>query len=171
MELEVPQDRDGAFQPKIVPKRACRLAGVDEMVVSLVAKGLTTGEVQAHLAEVYGAGVSRETISKITDAVHGADGGVAVPAPGPGLVYPVLFIDALFVKVRDGQVANRPIYVAIGVNVDGEGDILGLWAGRAVRARSSEHRCSPRPRPVSCTCCATASGTRRRSTGRPSPVT
>src|SRR5215211_988386 len=69
VELEVPRDREGSFEPRIVPKRARRLSGVDELVISLVAKGLTTGEVQAHLAEVYGAEVSRETISKITDQV------------------------------------------------------------------------------------------------------
>ena len=69
--LEVPRDRDGSFEPKLVRKRQRRLAGVDEMVISLTAKGLTTGEVQAHLAEVYGTEVSRETVSKITDAVLG----------------------------------------------------------------------------------------------------
>jgi transposase-like protein len=128
VEVEVPRDRDGTFDPKIVPKRARRLTGVDEMVISLVAKGLTTGEVQAHLAEVYGASVSRETISKITDGVLET---MAQWQSRPlDRVYPVLFIDAIFVKVRDGQVANRPIYVAIGVTVDGERDILGLWAGR-----------------------------------------
>jgi transposase-like protein len=128
VELEVPRDRDGSFDPKIVPKRARRLGGVDEMVISLVAKGLTTGEVQAHLAEVYEAEVSRDTISRITDAVLER---MAEWQSRPlDRVYPVLVIDAIFVKVRDGQVANRPIYVAIGVTVDGERDILGLWAGR-----------------------------------------
>jgi len=128
VEVDVPRDRDGTFDPKIVPKRARRLGGVDEMVISLVAKGLTTGEVQAHLAEVYGAEVSRDTISRITDAVLER---MAEWQSRPlDRVYPVLFIDAIFVKVRDGQVANRPIYVAIGVTVDGERDILGLWAGR-----------------------------------------
>jgi putative transposase len=128
LEVDVPRDRDGSFEPRIVPKRARRLGGVDELVISLVAKGLTTGEVQAHLAEVYGADVSRETISKITDAVLER---MAEWQSRPlERVYPVLFVDAIFVKVRDGQVANRPIYVAIGVTVDGERDILGLWAGQ-----------------------------------------
>ena len=128
VELDVPRDREGTFEPRIVPKRARRLGGVDELVISLVAKGLTTGEVQAHLAEVYEADVSRETISKITDAVLER---MAEWQSRPlDRVYPVLFIDAIFVKVRDGQVANRPIYVAIGVTVDGERDILGLWAGQ-----------------------------------------
>jgi len=127
VEVEVPRDRDGTFDPKIVPKRARRLGGVDEMVISLVAKGLTTGEVQAHLAEVYEAQVSRETISRITDQV--LERMAAWQSRPLDRVYPVLFIDAVFVKVRDGQVANRPVYVAIGVTVDGERDILGLWAG------------------------------------------
>ena len=128
VEVEVPRDREGSFEPRIVPKRARRLGGVDELVISLVAKGLTTGEVQAHFAEVYGTDVSRETISKITDGVLER---MAEWQSRPlDRVYPVLFIDAIFVKVRDGQVANRPIYVAIGVTVDGERDILGLWAGQ-----------------------------------------
>src|SRR4051794_8589110 len=128
VEVDVPRDREGTFEPRIVPKRARRLCGVDELVISLVAKGLTTGEVQAHLAEVYDAAVSRETISKITDAVLER---MAEWQSRPlERVYPVLFIDAIFVKVRDGQVANRPIYVAVGVTIDGERDILGLWAGQ-----------------------------------------
>ena len=81
-------------------------------MISLSAKGLTTGEIAAHLAEVYGAEVSKQTISTITDKVHGGDGRVAEPAAGP--VYPVMFIDVINVKIRDGKVANRPIYVALG---------------------------------------------------------
>jgi putative transposase len=127
VELDVPRDRDGSFAPVIVPKRQRRLAGVDDLVVSLTAKGLTTGEVQAHLAEIYQAEVSRETISKITDRVLDT---MAEWQNRPlDVVYPVVFIDAINVKIRDGQVANRPIYTAIGVTVDGERDILGLWAG------------------------------------------
>jgi transposase-like protein len=127
VELDVPRDRDGSFDPKLVRKRQRRLGGVDEMVISLTAKGLTTGEVQAHLAEVYGTEVSRETISKITDAILGE---MAEWMTRPlERVYPVVFIDALFVKIRDGQVTNRPIYTAIGVSVDGRREILGLWAG------------------------------------------
>jgi putative transposase len=125
--VAVPRDRNGTFEPKIVRKRQRRLTGVDDLVVSLVAKGLTTGEVQAHLAEVYGAEVSRDTISAITDRVLET---MAEWQHRPlDRVYPVVFIDAIVVKIRDGQVANRPIYTAIGVTVDGERDILGLWAG------------------------------------------
>ena len=107
MAIEVPRDRDGSFTPKIVGKRKRRLSGVDELVISLSAKGLTTGDVQAHLAEVYGADVSRQTISTITDKVIE---GMAEWQNRPlDPVYPVIFIDAINVKIRDGKVANRPI--------------------------------------------------------------
>lgn len=124
--IEVPRDRDGTFEPKTVRKRQRRLEGVDAMVLSLCAKGLTTGEISAHLAEVYGTSVSKETISKITDAViDEMNDWLLRPLDA---VYPVIFIDAIHVKVRDGQVANRAFYVAIGVTVDGKRDILGIWA-------------------------------------------
>ena len=127
VEIEVPRDRGGSFEPQIVAKRQRRLTGVDDLVISLVAKGLTTGEVQAHLAEIYGVAVSRETISKITDRVLEA---MADWQSRPlDAVYAVLFIDCIHVKIREGQVANRPIYVALGVTADGERDVLGLWAG------------------------------------------
>ena len=115
------------FEPQIVPKRQRRLGGVDDMVISLVAKGLTTGEVQAHLAEIYGVEVSRETISKITDRV--LEGLAEWQSRPLDAVYAVLFIDVINVKIRDGNVANRPIYVALAVTADGERDVLGLWAG------------------------------------------
>jgi putative transposase len=127
VEIAVPRDRDASFEPKIVAKRQRRLSGVDDLVISLVAKGLTTGEVQAHLAEVYGAEVSRDTISTITDRV--LEGMAEWQSRPLDAVYAVLFIDVINVKIRDGQVANRPIYVALGVTADGERDILGLWAG------------------------------------------
>ncbi|MEU4024547.1 IS256 family transposase, partial [Streptomyces microflavus] len=127
VEITVPRDREGSFEPKIVKKRQKRLSGVDEMVISLAAKGLTTGEVQAHLAEVYGADVSRQTISTITDKV--LEGMVEWQNRPLDAVYPVVFIDAIHVKIRDGAVANRPIYVALAVTVEGRRDILGLWAG------------------------------------------
>ena len=127
VEIDVPRDVDASFTPKIVRKRQRRLTGVDQIVLSLSARGLTTGEISAHFAEVYGAQVSRETISKITDSVlEEMASWMARPLDE---VYPVIFIDAIVVKVRDGQVRNKPIYVVIGVTVNGERDILGLWAG------------------------------------------
>jgi len=129
VEIDVPRDRDGSFEPRIVAKRQRRLSGVDELVISLSAKGLTTGEVQAHLAEVYGAEVSRQTISTITDKV--VEGMAEWQNRPLDPVYPVVFIDAINVKIRDGKVANRPVYVALAVTCEGRRDILGLWAGEA----------------------------------------
>jgi putative transposase len=127
VEIDVPRDREGSFEPAIVKKRQRRLTGVDEMVLSLSAKGLTHGEISAHLAEVYGADVSKTTISTITDKVM--DGMAEWQNRPLDRVYPVVFIDAIHVKIRDGQVANRPIYVALAVTAEGHRDILGLWAG------------------------------------------
>src|SRR6202048_513957 len=127
VELDVPRDRAATFEPQIVKKRQRRLSGVDEVVLSLYAKGLTTGEISAHFAEIYGASVSRETISRITDKVIEEMNDWAVRPLDE--IYAAIFIDAIVVKVRDGQVANRPFYAAIGVSLAGERDILGLWAG------------------------------------------
>jgi len=127
VEIEVPRDRDGSFEPKIVRKRQRRLDGIDEIVLSLTARGLTTGEVAAHFDDVYGASVSKETISKITDKV--IEEMTEWQNRPLDRVYPVVFIDAIVVKVRDGQVRNKPFYVAIGVTTAGERDILGIWAG------------------------------------------
>jgi transposase-like protein len=125
VDIEVPRDREGSFAPAIVRQR--RLTGVDDIVLSLTARGLTTGEIAAHFAEVYGVTVSRDIISRITDKV--IEEMTEWRNRPLDRVYPVLFIDAIVVKIRDGQVVNRPIYVVIGVTVNGERDILGLWAG------------------------------------------
>lgn len=131
VEVKVPRDTSGTFEPQIVKKRQRRLTGVDEMVLSLSAKGLTHGEIAAHLAEVYGAEVSKQTISTITETVME---GMAEWQNRPlDRVYPVLFVDAINVKIRDGQVANRPIYVVMAVTVDGTRDILGIWAGEGAK--------------------------------------
>ena len=127
VELDVPRDRQGTFEPRIVKKRQGRLDGVDQIVLSLTARGLTTGEVAAHFADVYDAQVSKDTISRITDKVIGE---MAEWQTRPlDRVYPVIFIDAIHVKIRDGKVANRPIYVALAVTCEGRREILGLWAG------------------------------------------
>jgi len=127
VEVKVPRDVTGSFEPQIVKKRQRRLSGVDEMVLSLSAKGLTHGEISAHLAEVYGASVSKATISTITDKVM--DGMAEWQSRPLDRVYPVLFVDAINVKIRDGQVANRPVYVVMAVTVEGHRDVLGIWAG------------------------------------------
>lgn len=115
VEIDVPRDREGSFTPQIVTKRQRRLTGVDEIVLSLYAKGLTTGEIAAHFDQIYGASVSKETISRITDKVlEEMTEWANRPLEG---VYAAIFIDAIVVKIRDGQVANRPIYAAIGVTL------------------------------------------------------
>jgi transposase-like protein len=128
VQVDVPRDRAGTFEPQIVRKRQRRLTGVDEIVLSLYAKGLTTGEISAHFAQIYGASVSKETVSRITDRV--IDEMQAWQARPLDEVYAAVFIDAIVVKVRDGQVANRPVYAAIGVTLTGEKEVLGLWAGQ-----------------------------------------
>jgi putative transposase len=127
VKIEVPRDRESNFEPVIVGKRQRRLSGIDNLVVSLSAKGLTHGEISVHLAEIYGAEVSKQTISTITDRV--LEGMTAWQSRPLDPVYPVIFIDCVNVKIRDGNVANRPIYVALAVTVEGHRDILGLWAG------------------------------------------
>jgi putative transposase len=127
VEVSVPRDRDSSFEPKIVAKRQRRLTGVEDMVISLSAKGLTHGEISAHLEEIYGAEVSKQTITAITGRVM--EGMAEWQSRPLDPVYAVVFIDAIQVKIREGQVANRPVYLALGVTVDGTRDILGLWAG------------------------------------------
>ena len=130
----MPRDRAGTFEPQIVKKRQRRLSGVDEIVLSLYAKGLTTGEICAHFAEIYGASVSKETISRITERV--VDEMAWQPRPLDE-VYVAVFIDAIVVKVRDGQVANRPIYAAIGVTLPGRKTSWACGPAPAGRAPGS----------------------------------
>jgi transposase-like protein len=127
VQIDMPRDRDGTFEPVIVRKRQRRLTDVDEVVLSLYAKGLTTGEISAHFEQIYGAAVSKDTISRITDKV--LEEMQAWSNRPLEAVYAAVFIDAIMVKVRDGQVGNRPVYAAIGVDLDGNKDILGMWAG------------------------------------------
>ena len=125
--VQVPRDRAGTFEPVIVRKRQRRLSDVDAVAISLYAKGLTTGEISAHFAEVYGASVSKDTVSRITDRV--VEDMQAWCSRRLLPVYAAVFIDAIYVKVRDGQVGNQPLYAAIGVDLEGHRDVLGLWAG------------------------------------------
>ncbi len=127
MQIEVPRDRDGSLTPVIVPQRKRRLDGIDQIVLSLSARGLTTGEIAAHFEEVYGAMVSKDTISRITEKVTGELAEWSARPLDP--LYPVIFVDAIVVKVRDGQVRNTPFSVVMGVTTNGEREILGIWAG------------------------------------------
>lgn len=127
VDIEVPRDRDGSFDPIVVPKHARRLSGFDEQVLSLYAKGFTTGDIVEHVEEIYGSQVSKDLVSRVTDAIIGE---MTEWQNRPvDAVYAVMFIDVLYVKIRDGQVSNRPIYVAMGVTLTGEREVLGVWAG------------------------------------------
>jgi transposase-like protein len=127
VEVQMPRDRLGTFEPVTVPKHVRRLDGLAGNVISLYAKGMTTGDIQTHLAEIYDTDISRETISKITDAiVPEMEAWQHRPLDS---VYAVVLIDAIVIKIRGSQVANRPVYVAIGVNLQGDRDVLGMWIG------------------------------------------
>jgi hypothetical protein len=145
VQVEVPRDRDSSFEPRIVKKGQRRLEGVDGIVLSLSAKGLTTGEVCAHLAEVYGASVSKDTICGITDrALEGMAQWRSRPLDP---IYPVVFIDAIRVKIRDGQVANRPICLALGVSVEARATSSGSGpasTATALRVIGDPRPCGPR---------------------------
>ncbi|NGN95444.1 IS256 family transposase [Nocardioides sp. KC13] len=125
--VQVPRDREGSFEPAIVAKRQKRLSGFDEAVISLYAKGMTTGDIANHLAEVYDTEISRGLVSRVTDAVT-ADLQSWKTRPLER-VYPVVLIDAIHLKIREGTVGNRPVYVAVGINLDGFRDVLGMWIG------------------------------------------
>lgn len=124
----MPRDRSGSFAPAIVPKHSRRVQGFDAAILALYAKGLTTGEIQAHLSEIYDVEVSRDVISRATHQV-GSELEAWRNRPRDR-VYAVVMIDAIVVKVRDGAVANRPVYVAVGINLEGERDVLGMWVGK-----------------------------------------
>ena len=128
--IGVPRDRNGSFEPKIVPKGQRRLGQVDDMILSLYARGMTTRDIRAHLAEVYGAEVSPALVSGVTSVV--AEEITAWQTRPLDAVYPIIYIDALMVKVRDsGSVDNKAAHLAIGVDTDGYKHVLGLWLAAA----------------------------------------
>ena len=124
--LAVPRDRQGRFVPRLIPKRQRRLEGFDDKVLSLYARGLSTRDIQGHLEELYGTEVSPTLISSITDAV--LDEVRTWQARPLASVYPILYFDALFVKSRqEGAGQTKAVYLALGVTMDGEKELLGLW--------------------------------------------
>lgn len=126
VQIEVPRDRAGTFEPRLIAKGQTRFDGFDEKIISLYARGMTVREIQGHLAELYGADVSPDFISKVTDAVLDEVREWQSRPLDP--VYPVVFFDALRVKIRDeGMVKNKAVYVALGLNPSGDKDVLGLW--------------------------------------------
>ena len=132
--LAVPRDRNGSFEPKIVPRGQRRLVQVDDMILSLYARGMTTRDIGAHLAEVYGTDVSPALISRVTDVV--ADEITTWQTRPLDAFYPILYIDALVIKVRDsGAVDNKAAHLVIGVDLEGYKHVLGIWIAAAEGAR------------------------------------
>jgi putative transposase len=124
--LATPRDRAGTFEPRLVPKGARRAGGLDDMIISLYAGGMTVRDIQHHLARTIGTDLSHETISKVTDAV--AEEVKAWQARPLEELYPIVYLDALVVKVRDGhQVRNKAAHIAVGVDLDGVKHVLGIW--------------------------------------------
>jgi len=126
VEIRSPRDRDASFAPRLVGKRQTRLAGLDEKILGLYAGGMTVRDISAHLAELYGVEIGRDTISRVTDAV--LDDVAAWRSRPLDRVYPIVYFDALFVKVReDRSVRSRACYLALGVTCDGDREVLGIW--------------------------------------------
>jgi putative transposase len=127
VEIAVPRDRGGSFEPQLVPKGTTRLPGFDEKIISLYARGMTTREIQGHLEELYQVEVSPALISNVTEAV--IEEVRAWQGRALDSLYPIVYLDALMVKMRtEGRVENRAVYVAIGVSFDGHKEVLGLWS-------------------------------------------
>lgn len=134
IELEVPRDRNGTFEPKLVRKGEKQLNGFDDRIISLYARGMTTRDIQAHFEEAYGVEVSPTFISQVTNAVM--DEVLAWQNRPLDSVYPIVYLDALVVRSRDsGAVQNKHVYLALGINLDGEKELLGLWMAQTEGAK------------------------------------
>ena len=124
--VQVPRDRDGSFSPKIIPKNVRRLTGFDEKVLALYARGMTTREIQGYLQEIYGTDVSPQLISDVTDTI--LERAKAWQSRPVDAVYPIVYLDALFMSIRDGAtVRKKALYVALGMSLTGQREVLGLW--------------------------------------------
>src|SRR6266571_2186754 len=127
LEIEVPRDRISTFEPQILPKHQTRFTGFDAKIVSMYARGMTTREIEGHLKEIYNVEVSPALISQVTEAVNEEVKLWQNRALEP--IYGIVYLDALYVKMRhEGRVENRAVYVALGVDLEGKKDVLGLWA-------------------------------------------
>lgn len=128
--IEVPRDRNGEFEPQLVPKGRRRFPEFDDKVIALYARGMTTREIQGHLHELYGVEVSPALISSVTDAV--LEDVQAWQARSLEAVYPIVYLDAIHLKLRtDGHVQTQAVYLALGITLEGEKDLLGLWVGES----------------------------------------
>jgi len=134
LSIEIPRDRQGSFEPQLIPKHQTRWSGFDDKIISLYARGMTVREIQSHLEEMYGTEVSPSLISSVTDAVH--DEVKTWQSRPLDPVYPVVYLDCIHVKVRDtGTVRAKAVYLAIGINMDGEKEVLGLWIAQTEGAK------------------------------------
>jgi len=131
--IDIPRDRHGTFDPILIPKHQNRWNGFDDKIVSLYARGMTVREIQSHLEEMYGTEVSPSLISAVTDAV--ADEVKAWQSRPLDAVYPIVYLDCIHVKVRDGAVRVKAVYLAIGINLAGEKEVLGLWIAQTEGAK------------------------------------
>ncbi len=131
--IEVPRDRHGSFEPKLIPKHQTRWSGFDDKILSLYARGMTVREIQAHLEEMYGAEVSPSLISSVTDAL--VDEVKAWQSRPLDPVYPIVYLDCIHVKVRDGAVRVKAVYLAIGITMSGEKEVLGVWLAQTEGAK------------------------------------
>lgn len=131
--IEIPRDRHGSFEPQLIPKHQTRWSGFDDKILSLYARGMTVREIQSHLEEIYGTEVSPSLISSITDAV--AEEVKAWQSRPLDPLYPIIYLDCIHVKVRDGAVRVKAVYLAIGVTMTGEKEVLGLWLAQTEGAK------------------------------------
>lgn len=134
VEVEIPRDRNGEFEPELIPKNRRRLAGFDDQVIALYARGMTTRDIQAHLEELYGTDVSPALISRVTDAVlEDVREWQSRPLDS---VYPIVYLDAIHLKMRSsGQVQNQAVYVSVGIDREGNKELLGIWVGETEGAK------------------------------------
>lgn len=129
LELSVPRDREGAFEPQLIPKGVRRFEGFDEKVISMYARGMTVREIQEHLYEIYGTQVSHDLISSVTDQV--IEDVTAWQNRPLEKVYPIMYLDCIHVKTRDHQtIVNKAVYLAIGIDMEGKKDVLGIWISK-----------------------------------------
>jgi hypothetical protein len=156
IDLQVPRDRASSFEPRLVPKGSRRSGGLDEMIISLYAGGMTVRDIQHHLARTLGTELSHDTISKITDEV--AEEVKAWQARPLEEIYPIIYLDALVVKVRDGHhVRNKAAHIAVGVDLDGVKHVLGIWVQAVEGAKFWAGVCAELRKP----CCSSARRARR----------
>ena len=131
--IEIPRDRHGTFEPQLTPKHQTRWAGFDHKILSLYARGMTVREIQSHLEEMYGTEVSPTLISSVTDAV--IEEVKAWQSRPLNALYPIVYLDCIHVKVRDGSVRVKAVYLAIGINLSGEKEVLGVWIAQTEGAK------------------------------------